>query len=156
MLFNFVRNHKWQHARTSYGVSFLLWSNHQVGLLTSFYILFDMPKEDIGNSNQPERERERGQKGYLSRQIVSKGTINSLASKQASKHLSFRVFRVSCLRYLPHCAYLSYLPQFEPGGIVYRIPIEPDECPRITKASKPVSQSVSVSISISVQSPSKF
>lgn len=30
----------------------------QMGLLTSFHILFDMPKEDIGNSNQPERERE--------------------------------------------------------------------------------------------------
>lgn len=35
----------------------------QMGLLTSFHILFDMPKEDIGNSNQPTRER--GQKGYL-------------------------------------------------------------------------------------------
>lgn len=58
MLFNFVRNHTWQHAKTSYGVSFLLWSNHQMGLLTSFHILFDMPKEDIGNSNQPEGERE--------------------------------------------------------------------------------------------------
>lgn len=29
-----------------------------MGLLTSFHILFDMPKEDIGNSKQPERERE--------------------------------------------------------------------------------------------------
>lgn len=27
----------------------------QMGLLTSFHIVFDMPKEDIGNSNQPER-----------------------------------------------------------------------------------------------------
>lgn len=39
----------------------------QMGLLTSFHILFDIPKEDIGNrltvTNQSERER--GQKGYL-------------------------------------------------------------------------------------------
>lgn len=122
-----------------------LFSFGQMGLLTSFHIVFDMPKEDICNSNQPTRER--GQKGYLSRQIVSKGKFDTLASK----HVSFRVFRVSCLLYLPHCAYLSYLPQFEPGGIVYCIP---DECPRITKASQSASQSVS--ISISVQSPSKF
>lgn len=54
----------------------------QMGLLTSFHILFDIPKEDIGNSNQQERERERGQKGYLSRQMVSKGTFATLASKQ--------------------------------------------------------------------------
>lgn len=81
----------------------------QMGLLTSFHILFDIPKEDIGNrlivTNQ--REREDRQKGYLSRQIVSKGTFDSLARKQASR-LSFRVFRVSCLRYLPHCTQVTF------------------------------------------------
>lgn len=149
MLFNLVRNHTWQHAKTSYGVPFL-WLNHQMGLLTSFYILFDMPKEDIGNSNQSEREREDTERiSQVSRQIVSKGAFDYLARKQASR-LSFRVFRVSCLQYLPSSLYTSYLPQFEPGGIVYCIPIEPDEWPQITKASQ------SVSVSISVQSPSKL
>lgn len=60
-----------------------------MGLLTSFHISFDMPKEDIGNSNQSEGERERGQKEYLSRQIVSNETINSLASKQFIYHSEF-------------------------------------------------------------------
>lgn len=85
----------------------------QMGLLTPFHILFDMPKEDIGNRITVTNQR--GQKGYLSRQIVSKGTFDSLASK----HVSFRVVRVSCLQYLPSSLYPSYLPQFEPGGIVY-------------------------------------
>lgn len=52
-------------ATCSYGVAFLVWSNHQMGLLTSFHILFDMPKEDIGNRLTVTNQRERGQKGYL-------------------------------------------------------------------------------------------
>lgn len=55
----------------------------QMGLLTSFHIVFDMPKEDIDHRLTVTNQRERGQKGYLSRQIVSNETINSLASKQA-------------------------------------------------------------------------
>lgn len=89
----------------------------QMGLLTSFHIVFDMPKEDIGNSNQPERERERGQKGYLSGQIVSKGTFDSLARKQASR-LSFRVFRATfhttCT--VLYLLYLTYLTNPNPQG----------------------------------------
>lgn len=76
-----------------------------MSLLTSFHILFDIPKEDIGNSNQPERER--GQKGYLSRQIVSKGKFDSLARKQASR-LSFRVFRATFLPHYMYCMYCTY------------------------------------------------
>lgn len=124
----------------------------QMGLLTSFHILFDMPKEDICNSNQPTRER--GQKGYLSRQIVSKGTFDSLASKQASR-LSFRVFRATVL---PHCMYctvpryfiLPTSPVRTGGEIVYCIPIEPDKFPRITNASKPVSLSVCLSFNLNL------
>lgn len=117
----------------------------QMGLLTSFHILFDMPKEDIGNSSQSEGERERGQKGYLSRQIVSNETINSLASKQSFIIPSFLErpsFHTTCT-----VLYLLYLtfPSSNRGKIVYCILIESDECPRVTKASKPVNLSLNLS-----------
>lgn len=128
-----------------YGVSFLLWSNHQMGLLTSFHILFDMSKEDIGNSNQPEGEREDRKDIYPGRLSPTKRSTLS----QASNHLSFRFFRVSCLPHYMYCTvlYILYLtlPSSNRVDIVYCIPIEPDECPRITKASQSVSQSQSQS-----------
>lgn len=60
----------------------------QMGLLTSFHILFDMPKEDIGNrltvSNQREREDRKDISGIpadcLQRNI-------RLSSTQASKQV---------------------------------------------------------------------
>lgn len=113
-----------------------------MGLLTSFHILFDLPKEDIGNSNQSEGEREDRKNIYPGRLSLKERSTLS----QASNHLSFQVFRVSCLPHYMYCTVptLSYLPQFDlggRGGIVYCIPIEPDECPRVTKASQSVSLS---------------
>lgn len=53
----------------------------QMGLLTSFHVLFAMPKEDIGNSNQPERtERISIPADCLQRNI-------RLSSTQASKQV---------------------------------------------------------------------
>lgn len=111
-----------------------------MGLLTSFHILFDIPKEDIGNSNQPERGRE-------DRKDISGIPADCLqrnirfSSKQAGYHsesLERPSFHTACtVLYLLHLIF----PSSNRGEIVYCIPIEPDECPRITKASQSVSLS---------------
>lgn len=87
-----------------------------MGLLTSFHILFDMPKEDIGNSSQSEGERERTERISIPADCLQRN--DQLSRKQAiiyhSESLERPPFHTTCT--VLYLLYLTYLTNPNPQG----------------------------------------